>query len=85
MTDAIDFGENLTVTVESAQIDDKTKLLLEVAVGLLFVAWGGSAIFAFFKTIREKVDSGTASIQRALVSVLFWCVVLVATYNLAKA
>lgn len=84
MTDAIDFGENLSFNIKAAQLDEKTKLLLEIAVGLLALAWGGSAALAAFKALREKFMSGTMSLSRVAVTVAFWCVVLVVTYNLAK-
>lgn len=85
MTDVISIGENLTINVKAAQLDDNTKLLLEVAIGLLLSAWAGSAVLAFFKSLRDKVTSGVSSLERVGVSFVFWCVVLVATYNLAKA
>jgi len=85
LTDAISLGENLTINIKSAPLDEKTKLLLEIAVGLLFTAWAGSVILAFLKATRQKVVSGAQSIGRFGVSLAFWCVVLVATYNLARA
>ena len=84
MTDIIDVGENFSVNVSSAQLDDNTKLLLEAAVGLLFSAWAGSVIFAFFRTAREKLAAGASFLQKASISVAFWVIVLYATYNLAK-
>ena len=84
LTDAIDIGENFSVDVSRAQLDDRTKLLLEAAVALLVTAWAGSAFFAFLKAAKEKLATGAASLQRLAVSVAFWTVVLVATYNLAK-
>ena len=84
MTDIIDFGENLSVNVNRAQLDDNTKFLLELGVGLLFSAWAGSVVFAFFRTAREKVAAGASFLQKAGISVAFWVIVLYATYNLAK-
>jgi len=85
LTDAIDLGENLTINIKSTSLDDNTKLLLEIAIGLLFTAWAGSAVLGFLKATRQKFVSSALSVQRFGVSLAFWCIVLVATYNLAKA
>lgn len=86
LTDAIDFGEGLlSLKADQSPLDEKTKLLLEVAVGLLVFTWAGSLLLAFFRTVKEKLDASASALQKLSVSLAFWIVVVYATYNLAKS
>lgn len=65
-------------------MDEKTRTIFQVALGLLAVAWIGSTAFATFRAIKEKVEIGKEGVIKVGATVAFWIVVLVAAYELTQ-
>lgn len=89
LSNVFDLSEGIiNQDVLSTAVDDKTKLLLEVALGLLGITWVGSTAFATFKATREKLTTGTKgatkAAKKAVVSVGFWSMVLAAAYEIVQ-
>jgi len=84
LTDAIDFGESITWSASTSTLDDSTKLYVQIGISLLLTIWLGTVILGFVRSVGEKIATGASAAKKAAISLAFWCVVLVLTYNLAK-
>ncbi|GMH44831.1 hypothetical protein BSKO_12783 [Bryopsis sp. KO-2023] len=85
LSNVFDLSEGIiNQDVLNTAMDDKTKLLFEVAIVLLGVTWIGSTTFATFKALREKLSMGTQGATNVLITVGFWTVVLVVAYRISQ-
>lgn len=82
ITDLFDISERLVdMEILKAPIDESTKFMLEVAVGLLVFVWIGGGTITLFKTINNNVRQG---VRKILVTGGFWLAFLIAGYQIMQ-